>query len=360
MDSAGFYYPAVDSSRCIECGACERVCPFITDEKSFNFPRHAYAARVKSISEQYGSSSGGAAYAIGKLILQDGGVVYGCTAEKLDIKHIRVDSIDDLSSLRGSKYVQSNVNGLYKQVRCDLRSRLRVAFFGTPCQVYGLRKFLMKDYENLLCIDLICHGTPSQKMLHDHIKHIAGGARIDSISFRKGNTFSLCISSKGAVIWNADVWAEPMKDMYYKAFIEGISYRPSCNVCPFGRTERISDITIGDFWGLKDNIFNSNENLGTSLILPNTAKGETFMHALADEMTLVERVIQEAVDGNTQLRHPVLLTRAGKIFNRLYPTVQFDMAVRLAVSDRIAIAAIKKIFRPLKPVLMPIINVVRR
>lgn len=360
MDSAGFFYPAINSSLCIDCGACERVCPFITDEKSFKYPRHAYAARIKSVSEQYGSSSGGAAYAIGKLILQDGGVVYGCTAENLDIKHIRVDSIENLPSLRGSKYVQSNVNGLFAHVRSDLKSGRQVVFLGTPCQVYGLRKFLMKDYDNLLCVDIICHGTPSQKMLHDHVKHIAGGTKVDSISFRKGNTFSLCISSKGTVIWDADVWAEPMKDMYYRAFIDGISYRPSCNVCPFGRTERISDITIGDFWGLKDNIFNSNENLGTSLILPNTIKGEIFTHALADEMTLVERDIQEAVDGNTQLRHPVLLTCAGRIFNSLYPTVQFDMAVRLAVSDRITIAAIKKILRPFKPILMPIINVVRR
>ena len=356
MDPAGFFYPAVDSSRCIECGACERVCPFIPDEESFNYPRHAYAARIKSVSEQHGSSSGGAAYAIGRLVLQDGGVVYGCTAEKLDIKHIRVEDLENLSSLRGSKYVQSNVNDLFVRVRSDLKSGRRVAFIGTPCQVYGLRKFLMKDYDNLLCVDLICHGTPSQKMLHDHVRYIARGACADSISFRKGNTFSLCISSQGTDIWNADVWAEPMKDMYYRAFIDGLSYRPSCNVCPFRRTERISDITVGDFWGLKDsNLFASEQNLGTSLILPNTAKGETIVHALADHMTLVERSIQEAVDGNTQLRHPVPRTRACKIFNCLYPTVQFDLAVRLAISDRIAMAFIKKILRPFKPVLMPII-----
>ncbi len=330
-DSTGFLYPVVDSTICIECGACEKVCPFPTENSTFKYPLHAYAARMKNASEQSGSSSGGAAFAIGRQVLKNQGVVYGCAANGLDIRHVRIDDIERLNILRGSKYVQSNVNGLFSQVKSDLKNGRSVAFIGTPCQISGLRNYLRRDYDNLLTIDLICHGTPSQKMLRDHVKSITNGADIDTISFRAGNSFIFSLKSKGCEIWKADVWSEPWKDMYYRAFMDGISYRPSCNICPFGRPERTSDITIGDFWGLKDsNLFPSGQNLGTSVILPNTEKGLRFLQPLSSEMELIERPVQEAIDGNSQLRHPVRQTKSGKIFYMLYPHIKFDKALRIA------------------------------
>ena len=274
-DKKGFLYPNVDQSICIECGACERVCPFPASEHDLNSPHTAYAAWLKDKEICSASSSGGAAYAIGSRVLEKGGIVYGCAANGVDIRHIRVENIEDLKKLQGSKYVQSDVRGLFSEVRQDLKKGRPVVFIGTPCQVAGLKKFIKNIPDNLLLVDLICHGTPSQQMLREHIANVVPDNHIDNISFREGDSqFILSLSQRKEKIWRADVWSEPLKDMYYRAFMDGISYRPSCHVCTFARAERVSDITIGDFWGLGEIDSSGNKaHSGISLILPATAKG---------------------------------------------------------------------------------------
>lgn len=360
LDKYGFLYPSVDESVCIECGACERVCPFPAAETDLKRPINAYAAWVKDDDDHRRSASGGAAYAISRNILEAGGVVYGCAAEGIDVRHIRVDSLNDLPLLQGSKYVQSDVRGLFSKVRKDLKDGRKVVFIGTPCQVAGLRKFIRVLPDNLLLVDLICHGTPSQQMLREHIAHVVPGKKIDKMTFRKGNDFKFILSENGSVVWTADLWNEPMKDMYYRGFIQGVTYRKSCNICSFGRAERVSDITIGDFWGLKaKDLFPNPENMGTSVVMPITEKGARMVESIRKTMSMVERPLQEAIDGNDQLRHPVPLRRSAKLFFKLYPLIPFDYAVWLSLDGAFR-RLVKKILRPLKPVLKPIINVVRR
>ena len=344
-DKKGFLYPNVDQSICIECGACERVCPFPASEHDLNSPHTAYAAWLKDKEICSASSSGGAAYAIGSRVLEKGGIVYGCAANGVDIRHIRVENIEDLKKLQGSKYVQSDVRGLFSEVRQDLKKGCPVVFIGTPCQVAGLKKFIKNIPDNLLLVDLICHGTPSQQMLREHIANVVPNNRIDNISFREGDSqFILTLSQKKEKIWRADVWSEPLKDMYYRAFMDGISYRPSCHVCTFARAERVSDITIGDFWGLGEIDSSGNKaHSGISLILPTTAKGLDFTKELAEDMELIERTVAEAVDGNNQLRHPVFASFGARLFLRLYPHVSFDMAVRIVTLKMFVRCYIKKV-----------------
>lgn len=362
-DKVGFQYPKVDSTVCIECGACERVCPFDNpnSKNEFFYPQKALAAYLKDQVVHKRSSSGGASFGLCKNILKEHGVVYGCAAEGTDVRHIRIESLEELPRIQGSKYVQSNVNGLFACVKADLEQNRKVAFVGTPCQIAGLKKFLRKPYDGLLLIDLICHGTPSLQMLKEHIAKVAREHSVDRITFRSGNDYVLNIFENGKSIWTANLWQKPFKDMYYRAFIDGTSTRPSCHVCPFCRSERVSDITIGDFWGLKDYNFKPDgSNLGTSVIMPITNKGRSAVDGLSPEMNLKERPVTEAIAGNSQLNHPVPEGHECATFFKLYPAMSFDKAVWLSVSSRMAIYYIRRTLSPLKRVIKASLNELRR
>lgn len=335
-DAKGFLYPKVDTAACIECGVCERVCPLRKENIRLNVPLKAFAAWNKDESEYLASSSGGAAQVFSSYIIKQGGVVYGCTSESMHIRHIRVDSLSELSKLQGSKYVQSDVQGLFSQVKADMQAGKPVLFIGTPCQVAGLKNYIRRIPENLYLVDLICHGVPSQQMLHEHIGKIAKGRNMEQLSFRKGQLFRLELQG-GSSQNNGETekWkytSEPHKDMYYRAFLHGISYRESCYECPFARKERASDITIGDFWGLQNSEeLTSTPNEGISVVLPSTDKGEKLVAAVSKQMNLYERNVDEAVKGNTQLRNPTERTLSQWIFNKLYPMLLFGTVVKAAI-----------------------------
>lgn len=340
-DAKGFLYPQVDSAICIECDACENVCPLNTSKLSLRTPLKAFAAWNKNHQEHLASSSGGAAYILSSYILDKGGVVYGCTSDGIDVRHIRVENHSDLSKLQGSKYVQSNVCGLFKDVKNDLKSGKSVLFIGTPCQVAGLKNYIKHIPEHLYLVDLICHGVPSKKMLHDHIKHIANRRVVQKISFRKGNDYRLSIQTVN-FSYEVSLWETPYKDLYLKGFIEGMISRPSCYKCPFACPTRVSDITIGDFWGLKNaELLPEETRDGVSLLLPMTDKGLNLLQAVESHFHIIERSVDEAVDGNTQLRHPSIQGRRSRLFNILYPILSFDMAMNIVLADHKAIWKLK-------------------
>lgn len=340
-DAKGFLYPKVDSATCIECGACEKVCPLNTSNISLKIPLKAFAALNKNHQEHLASSSGGAAYILSSYILDKGGVVYGCTSDGIDVRHIRVENHSDLSKLQGSKYVQSNVCGLFKDVKNDLKSGKPVLFIGTPCQVAGLKNYIKHIPEHLYLVDLICHGVPSKKMLHDHIKYVAKGQKIQHISFRKGNDYRLSVKAD-KFSYEVSLWETPYKDLYLKGFFEGMISRPSCYQCPFACPSRVSDITIGDFWGLKNaELLPKESKDGVSLLLPMTDKGQNLIHSVEGNMYICERSVDEAVNGNTQLRHPSLQGRRSRLFNILYPILSFDTAMNIVLADHKTIWKLK-------------------
>lgn len=337
-DSKGFLYPQIDADVCIECGLCDKVCPFPIENQIKRDPLTAYAAWSVDRKIHLSSSSGGAAYVFSKYIIEKGGVVYGCCADGLDIRHIRVDKVEELYKLQGSKYVQSDVRGIFSQIKTDLRNSLNVLFLGTPCQIAGLKNYIKHVPENLYLVDLICHGVPSLQMLQDHITDITKGRIVESISFRKGNNYVLNLKGNSWNYSTSSYW----KDYFLRGFYGSIINRSSCYSCPFATSKRVSDITVGDFWGLP-----MIEKLpvevqdGVSVLLPCTEKGMQLINMVKEHFYLYERTVNEAVVGNTQLRHPVPRSLGYHIFNVLYPMISFDKSVYCSILDRKFISLIK-------------------
>ena len=334
IDRLGSLYPQVNNDACVECKLCERVCPALRPVKQ-RLPQKVFAAWSKDITENKKSTSGGLATIFSKKILQAGGIVYGCSSIGMDVKHIRIDDIKDVDELRGSKYVQSLIGDVYKRVRKDLLSKTQVLFIGTPCQVAGLLSFLRKPYDNLLTVDLICHGTPSLRLLQEHEEKIAPNKKITKVGFRDGGTYSLNLYSDKDLIYSSNLWKKRYEDAYFNAFIKGYTFRESCYTCRYAHKERCSDITIGDFWGLgKEKPFHSDSpNAGISVALVNTNKGAQFLSANADALNLYERPLDEAVNGNPQLKSPKKKTLAMKVFRHLYMKSGFSLKGALYTTD---------------------------
>jgi coenzyme F420-reducing hydrogenase beta subunit len=213
-DRKGFLYPKVNTVTCVDCGVCVKVCPFEEGNIKLNSPLTAYAAWNKDREQYLASSSGGAAHVFSSYIIRQGGVVYGCTSESIHVRHIRVDALSELSKLQGSKYVQSDVRGLFSQVKADLQAGKPVLFIGTPCQVAGLKNYIKRIPEHLYLVDLICHGVPSLQMLHEHINHIMKGRPAEQLSFRKGQLYRIEITSRCGTVYSS----EPYGDTYLGRF----------------------------------------------------------------------------------------------------------------------------------------------
>lgn len=310
IDEEGFRYPYINVDKCVQCGLCEKVCPMEEAEAILHPKGKAYAFQLSDKEQLLNSSSGGVFYAVSSTILKENGVVYGAAFEGKAVKHKRVDCIEGLFDLMGSKYVQSDTGDTYSQVKQDLKDGKTVFYTGTPCQIAGLRLYLRKEYENLLTVDLVCHGTPSPKILADTISHIEDrlNAKFKSYSFRdkKVGGWS-CSSSSSYEKGNRHTYLKYSKEMeaYFNAFISGHLMRMNCYQCPFARIERPGDITIADYWGVKElHPEFPNISKGMSLFICNSEKGDQLLKQLAI-LHFVKKVdLQQAADNNRNLQIP--------------------------------------------------------
>lgn len=308
-DTEGFLIPHVDNNKCVECGLCEKVCPVISplqDKGSAN-PR-TYA--VWSEPDRRVSSSGGAFSAFARYILSQGGIVFGAAFDKdLHCKHIGIQGLDGLAALRGSKYVQSEIGDTFAQVRNYLRTDRKVLFCGTPCQIAGLKNFLRKPYPNLLTLDLICHGVPSDAVFHGYLKKISSrfAADVKGYEFRNrdgwGKTPSVSVCGKFRRIYGVDA-------LYMEAFNASAIFRKCCYQCPYSSIPRVGDCTLGDFWGIGryGKPFKHDTMKGVSLVLANTEQGEAAIHQLSD-CYIEERTLKEALIENHNLKKTSLPNR---------------------------------------------------
>lgn len=326
-DQYGTVIPMIQQGKCVDCGMCQKVCPALNESK-FVTPRQVYAAIAKCREDYKKSTSGGVATVFGKVTLENKGVVYGATINsQLNIKHIRVDRAKDLELLRGSKYAQSFISDTYKGVKKDLLNGKKVLFIGTPCQVDGLLFFLGKIYENLITINIVCHGTPANRLLKENLQKISSKNKC-SISFRENAGYVLTVQEQDKVIYKKIFYEDP----FYLGFMRKVFYRNTCYSCKYAQKQRVGDITIGDFWGFdKSRPFVSDTPYGLSVVLINTEAGDRFFQQCSDRLYYQERPLEEAVAGNPQLQHPSPRHRNYAKFRRDYLKYGFRKATMKAL-----------------------------
>lgn len=316
----GYIYPAINSDLCIDCHLCEQTCPVIHPTE-LHKPLKAYAAISKDELDLMSSASGGASSVLAQHILSKGGAVYGCIQENYQhITHQRITETTEAYRLKGSKYVQSHIGYIYRQVKQDLESCKLVLFAGTPCQIAGLRKYLKNEYDNLYLVDLVCHGVPSQRLLRDNVEEMVGKeGEKPYVIFRKKGTkpqdlrYGIFLNENNTIPLKKQLI--PYND-YITAFMCGITFRENCYHCTYAQSRRGSDITIADFWGLGES--EVPKGSGVSLMMPNTVKGERLITYAAEKLCLEERSVEEAVNGNGQLQHPSVRPSCRDAFMEMY------------------------------------------
>lgn len=300
VDREGFWYPKIDRSICVGCGLCDEVCPSLNKKEVNNKPQ-AYACINKDEKIRSESSSGGMFTIIAEYVFENGGVVFGVGFNDLfEVEHSYVERKEELNKFRGSKYVQSKVGDTYKQAKAFLENKRLVLYSGTPCQISGLHSYLGSYYENLITIDLICHGVPSPSVWSKYVKfrEINSKSKVKEISFRK-KTFGWKKFSEYFLFENDFVYLESLdKDLYLQSFLKNICLRPSCYYCKFKSLHRESDITLADFWGIEHINPKMDDDKGTSLIFLNSQKGIVLFSKIKKNMKFEKVDIDEAVQYN--------------------------------------------------------------
>lgn len=308
QDDQGFLYPVTDMDRCIDCRLCSAVCPVIHQGHPRK-PQDTYAACASDASLVRGSSSGGLFSVLASVVINRGGVVFGARfAPDWSVVHDCAENDEELEALRGSKYVQSNIGDSFPKVEKFLKDKREVLFVGTPCQIAGLKRFLRKDYTCLTTIDLVCHGVPSPRVWQDYLATLSDdpASVIKTISFRDkrsgwekyGLSMGLCPKGKAEC---KDLYERIWSNLYMKLFLRNISLRPSCFDCPAREGKSESDITIGDFWGLKNIHPDFYTDKGCTLVLCNSGRGVELWSAAADDCKVLKSDYEAAVRYNSSL-----------------------------------------------------------
>ena len=304
MDEEGFFYPIIDENTCIHCGRCDAVCPMnnITMQVDEITPV-AYAAKSRYDDIRYKSSSGGVFTFLAEKVLSCDGVVYGVemTQDMENARHIRITTSEELDSIRGSKYIYSMLGNTFISIKDDLLKGKKVLFSGTPCQVWGLKDYLGKEYSNLICVDLICHGIPSQLVWEKYLTDKKQKFRrsIKNISFRSkldgwrefGQEFKL---KKGK-----NKFYPKYYDYFLRIFLSDCCLRPSCYECLPKLYGYKSDITLGDFWSITRVNPEFDDGKGVSIVIPHTYKGIELIESLSSEIEYIAEDYESSIRGNS-------------------------------------------------------------
>lgn len=347
-DNEGFLYPRVDLSTCIDCHLCEKVCPVI-NQGAQRRPIRVYAAKNPDENIRLKSSSGGIFTMLAEWVLADGGVVFGARFDDTwSVIHSYTEITEGLSAFRGSKYVQSRIGSSYEEAEQFLREGRKVLFSGTPCQIAGLKRFLGRDYLELLTVDVVCHGVPSplvwQKYLEEMIYFKIPDKKnmvlpslneipvITDIAFRdkkagwKKYGFGIRMSTStvnknsrlksGKNPGKTYLYEPSTVNIFMQGFLNNLYLRPSCYACPARSGKSGSDLSIADYWGIGRWMPDFDDDKGVGLVLINSAKGNRIYSLL--DIDARETTYAQALVGNPCMEHSVAEPANRELFWKLY------------------------------------------
>lgn len=309
ISEKGFYYPLVNEEKCTSCGKCNNNCPVINFQ-STNYDKNnikVYAGYTLDEDIRMESSSGGVFTELANYVLEQGGAVFGAKWNKnIKVNHSKVYTKQGLKELRSSKYIQSNIGFAYKDVIEELNKNKKVLFVGVPCQVAALKTFTKN--ENLITVDLVCHGVPSMKIFESYLKGISKNNKINSINFRDKSKGWSKYCTKINFEDGSEYSRITREDPFFHGFICDLYLNLSCYDCKFASIPRVGDITIADFWKIGQELM---DERGVSLILANNEKGEGIVEklALGNRIKIFEKSLEDALEGNPRIENGHLSMR---------------------------------------------------
>ncbi len=291
-DEEGFLYPVIDLNTCTQCGACVKVCAFHKKEYEEKIPKdqEVFALRHTDRKVREKSSSGGAFTVISDHILNQGGAVYGAVFnESFEVIHSKAWDRERRNKMRGSKYVQSDLGNIFKEIKSELERGKPVLFTGTPCQNGGLKSYLGREYPNLILCDTACHGVPSPKIWADYKAYLEEKHqdKIKEINFRNKDS-GWQNSSLKVVFGKSEYKKDMQQDPYYILFFSHLIIRPSCHQCVYASYHRVTDITLADFWGIENSSKTFSDDTGVSLVLVNTRKGKELIGNIGKDSDMIK------------------------------------------------------------------------
>lgn len=302
-NSEGFLYPWVDYDKCIQCGKCVEICPVVNPVYQNVSESKCYAAYTNDEIRMDRSSSGGAFTVFADAVLSRGGYVSGVIFDdNFKACHIVSDNIEDVYRMRGSKYVQSDTRQVFSEIEQLLHNGKIVLFTGVSCQVAGLRSYLGKEYENLFCIDILCHGVSSPGVFRKYLNEAIGIDQVRDIQFRNkelGGWRNTHIYIDGG---QEKIRQSLAENEYTSAFLNDVINRNCCAECQFQKLPRQGDITIGDFWGIEDCDPSLDDNKGISVLLVNSEKGQNLLKECKKEFSVLkEEKVEDAINKNPNI-----------------------------------------------------------
>lgn len=298
-DADGFQYPVIDETACVGCGLCEKACPVLADVRPGHLPT-AYAACALDTEMRLESSSGGVFTELARHILAQKGAVFGAVYDQsFRVVHACAEDEAALAQMRGAKYAQSDLTGVFADVKARLDAGQQVLFSGTPCQVGGLLSFLRKPYENLTTVDFVCHSVPSPMAWAEYLKTLGDVRSVNLRAKDRGwSRYGYChrigTADGTRLIPNGE-------SLHMKLFVGGYTTRPSCADCRFKGYARRSDLTIGDFWGVWDSHPDMDDDRGTSVVLVQSEQGRKLWEAISPRLKRKEVPLEDASRQNSAM-----------------------------------------------------------
>lgn len=298
----GFKEPKIDEEKCIKCKRCTKTCPILNMPHKEKASDKVYAIWSKDKKIRFSSTSGGFFTELSKYILKHKGIIYGAVFdEKFRVIHKGIEHEEELKLMRGSKYVQSDISKCFKEVKEKLEEDRLVLFTGTACQIAALNSFIGQEKENLITVDLLCHGVPSPKIFEEYKKYIEKkyNSKIEDIKFRYKKPGWEVFSMKVDFESGKTYIESTEKDPYIRGFLRKLYLRPACSKCHFTNLNRQGDFTCADFWGYQSStIEDANDDKGISMVMVNSFKAENIFRDIKENLNCYVRDIQDAINGN--------------------------------------------------------------